>query len=487
MASTTFGQGAAAAGGTAIPKKAYKKWSVGINGGVNMFYGDIKQYDWAPVMHKNGSSRSELGFGVQGNVSRTLGNIWGVRGSLMYGTLAGMKRATTPSVANHGGSYINTKLIEYDLTLTANISNMFFSDKTKARKITVYGLAGVGLMHFRTLKKGLKDDVWIASQGYKTQGTEKKAMTSEVVIPVGLGIKFRLSKSLDLTIENTLYNVNSDKLDATAKALTSRDKYMYTSLGLAMKFGKKGAEEAAEWTNPYADIATNMDEVQTNIDGLTKDTDGDGVGDHFDKEPNTAAGVTVDGAGRAMDTDGDGVPDHLDADPFTAKGAKVGSDGKELDSDGDGVGDSKDLEPNTPAGALVNFQGKKIEVQPGKAAAESSTTYVSGGLPSIYFKVNSSQIDYWSSYDKLAEVAQALKAAPSAKLRIIGNADQTGSEGYNKTLAEKRSKAAADNLKKVYGVDAGRITTETRGNSEPLTGVKDAYNVNRRVDFVIVK
>ena len=270
--------------------------------------------------------------------------------------------------------------------------------------------------------------------------------------------------------------------------MSAEDKYNYTSVGLAFKFGKKGAEETAEWANPYADIATNMDEVQTNLDGLAKDADGDGVSDHFDKEPNTAAGVTVDGAGRAMDTDGDGVPDHLDADPFTAKGAKVGSDGKELDSDNDGVSDSKDLEPNTPSGSFVNFQGKKIELGSKETVTTTTaSTYLNSNLPSIYFKVNSAQVDYWSSYDKLAEVAQALKASPSSKLKVIGNADQSGSEAYNKTLAEKRAKAAADNLKKVYGVDASRISVETRGFSDPLTEAKEGYNVNRRVDFVIVK
>jgi OOP family OmpA-OmpF porin len=50
----------------------------------------------------------------------------------------------------------------------------------------------------------------------------------------------------------------------------------------------------------------------------------------------------------------------MDADPFTAKGAKVDSEGRTIDSDGDGVGDHMDAEPNTPTGALVNFKGISV-------------------------------------------------------------------------------------------------------------------------------
>jgi OOP family OmpA-OmpF porin len=473
--------------GAAVPKKAYKKWSIGLNGGLTNFYGDIRQYDWAPILKTEaGKSHSELGFGVQGNVSRSLSNVVGLRGSVMYGTLAGMKRVNSKS-----SSYFTSKLIQYDLSLYANVSNMFYTDKAKQRRLTIYAFGGVGLMHFRTIRKSLKTDEFVASQGYQNKGAETKEMTTETVLPVGAGAKVRLSKSLDLTLEGTLFNVNSDKLDAKVGNSFKKDKYLYTSLGLAFKFGKKGAEESAEWVNPYADIASNIEEVKTNIDGLVKDGDGDGVADHFDKEPNTPTGVTVDGAGRAVDTDADAVPDHLDADPFTAKGAKVGSDGKELDSDGDGVYDSKDLEPNTPAGTLVNFQGKAISVKPapaaeGVASSGSSVSYA-GGLPSVFFKVNSSRIDYWSSYDKLAEVAQALKAIPSAKLRIVGHADPTGAENLNKSLSEKRAQAAADHLKKIYGIDGSRLIVESKGKSEPLSASKEGYNVDRRVDFMIVK
>ena len=206
------------------------------------------------------------------------------------------------------------------------------------------------------------------------------------------------------------------------------------------------------------------------------------VSDIFDKEENTPADVAVDGSGRSLDTDGDGVPDYLDADPFTSKGARVDENGKELDSDNDGVADSQDIEPNTEEGALVNFQGKTINLE---TAGGETNVNVSDGLPSIYFKVNSDRIDYWSSYDRLAEVAKIMKSDEGIKVKAVGSADKTGAEDYNESLAEKRAQAAVDHLVKIYGIDAGRFTVSSEGESNPLSVSDEALNVNRRVDFII--
>ncbi len=50
---------------------------------------------------------------------------------------------------------------------------------------------------------------------------------------------------------------------------------------------------------------------------ILKDSDGDGIMDQFDLEPNTPAGAEVDTHGKAVDTDGDGVPDYKDKEKVT--------------------------------------------------------------------------------------------------------------------------------------------------------------------------
>jgi OOP family OmpA-OmpF porin len=88
--------------------------------------------------------------------------------------------------------------------------------------------------------------------------------------------------------------------------------YSYTYAGLEYTLGSK-SKPSLEWANP---VATMYDElydaalrqevealkgrvgnVETAVNDLKKDSDGDGVADQFDKCPNTPAGTVVDGSG----------------------------------------------------------------------------------------------------------------------------------------------------------------------------------------------
>lgn len=461
-------------------KKSYNKLSITLHGGLTTFYGDIQQYTWWPVKE----NRSERGsYGIGGNIAWQFNPVWGLNVNLMGATLKGTKRygANTGSTNNH--VYFDAEMFEYSANGVLNFMNLIYRDKTKPRKFKYYFSFGVGFSSFRALKKHLGTDTFAGSVGYKNAGTEKKERTTETVFPLAFGVKYRISKKFDLGIETSMRYSLSDKFDATKGRTGVNDKYGYTSLSLTYKIGKK--EDAEEWVNPFEALNKNLDDIQNNIDGLAKDADGDGVSDLFDKEPNTPAGVAVDGSGRSLDVDADGVPDHLDNDPFSSKGAKVDENGKELDSDNDGVADGQDVEPNTKPGSLVNFQGKTIDVKPSEGSS------LSGGmlLPSVYFKVNSSTINYWSSYDALANVAKALKANPSLKLNVIGNADKTASEQFNDQLAKKRAEAVVKHLVDTYKIDAGRLTAVSKGERETLVPTADGVenNVNRRVDFEVAK
>jgi len=95
--------------------------------------------------------------------------------------------------------------------------------------------------------------------------------------------------------------------------------------------------------------------------GVGIDTDGDGVYDGLDMEPMTPVGCPVDKFGVALDDDRDGVPNGLDLEPDTAKGAVVNEYGIALDGDGDGVPDGLDMEPDTVDGAVVDRNGVALD------------------------------------------------------------------------------------------------------------------------------
>lgn len=480
IAFSSFGQN-----GTTNTKRKFNYFAIGLHGGWTQFYGDLRQYDFGFSKEKR-----EIANGAGGLfIDYQLNSVVGFRANVMAGTLGGIKRAPEGGSGNSPNNNVsfNTLFIDYTLNTTVNFINLMYSDRTKDRLFTSYVIGGVGFTSYRTNKYRLNDtqtqtagDV-VGNSSSPTAAVETKKFTTDLIIPVGLGIKFRLSRRFDLGLEYThRFAPAADKLDATTGGKKGSDSYGYFNAFFAIKIGKQ--THSKEWVNPFQALNQNMADLQANVDGLAKDADGDGVSDIFDKEENTPADVAVDGSGRSLDTDGDGVPDYLDADPFTNKGARVDENGTELDSDGDGVADSQDVEPNTAEGALVNFQGKTITLE---AAGGDNSVNVSGGLPSIYFKVNSARIDYWSSYDRLAEVAKIMKADKAIKVKVVGSADKTGAEDYNTSLAEKRAQAAVDHLVKIYGLDAGRFTIVSEGETNPLSVSDEALNVNRRVDFII--
>lgn len=459
-------------------KKSYNRWSIGVHGGTTLFFGDISQYDWWPVKEYE-SERWNMGFG--GNVGYQINPVWGLRVDVGGYKIGGTKRHGAKTDSPNNWVYFDANVFEYSLNATFNFMNLIYSDKTKERRFTYYMTGGVGFSNFRVKKMKLGSDEVVADWGYEGLGGKEKERVTETVFPLGAGMKIKLSKKFDIGLEQYLKIVNTEKLDATTGNTGIKDKYGYTALTLTYKIGKK--EDAQEWVNPFEALNKNMEEIQANIDGLATDSDGDGVSDLFDKEANTPAESKVDGSGKAMDSDGDNVPDYLDADPFSNKGVSVDENGVELDTDGDGVADSKDLEPNTKAGAMVNFKGQEIKVESEKSSTSTSTV---AQLPSVYFKVNSSQINYWSSYEALAEVAKAMKANPSLNIKVVGYCDRTGSEKLNNDLSAKRAEAVKDHLVKTYKIDAARLSTDSKGESENLAPTEDGkeMNVNRRVDFL---
>ena len=88
---------------------------------------------------------------------------------------------------------------------------------------------------------------------------------------------------------------------------------------------------------------------------------------------------------------------------------------------------------------------------------------------------------------KLDEVALRLKQNPAATALIIGGADSQGDEAYNQKLGLRRAEAAKSYLVTRHQIDPSRITTETRGENEPVSSndTADGREANRRVVIIV--
>lgn len=96
----------------------------------------------------------------------------------------------------------------------------------------------------------------------------------------------------------------------------------------------------------------------------------------------------------------------------------------------------------------------------------------------------------------LDEFLEKVKGINPEVIIAVGHADRFGSEAYNQTLSEKRA-AAVKNYMVNKGIDANRIHTEGKGETQPVTkadeckGAKSAKVIaclqpDRRVDIEVV-
>ncbi len=249
------------------------------------------------------------------------------------------------------------------------------------------------------------------------------------------------------------------------------------------------------------------------IEPVVGDSDGDGVPDATDQEPDTPAGALVDSEGRALDGDGDGIPDGLDQEPATPAGARVDSEGKALDGDGDGIPDGIDREPGTPAGAAVDNLGRAvdsdddgvpdgIDVEPNTprgipVTAEGRGIYgmeaelITRGLltlNTIYFDFDTVNIKP-VSFQTLEEVGLILARYNELRIEIGGHTDNFGSDAYNRRLSRIRGEAVLNwLLENVSELSLSQFTVVGYGESRPYASndTETGQTLNRRVEFQVL-
>lgn len=142
---------------------------------------------------------------------------------------------------------------------------------------------------------------------------------------------------------------------------------------------------------------------------------------------------------------------------------------------GDGPGSTSitDIDKGMPPVARGSFEGWQEEA--GILAAES-----------IHFAFDSATVRK-DDQAKLENVATYLKSNPANAVRIEGNCDKRGTEGYNMALGERRALAAREELVKL-GIAPDRIDTRSYGEDRPVDPADNdaAYAKNRRDDFVVL-
>jgi outer membrane protein OmpA-like peptidoglycan-associated protein len=103
----------------------------------------------------------------------------------------------------------------------------------------------------------------------------------------------------------------------------------------------------------------------------------------------------------------------------------------------------------------------------------------------ILFDVGSANIQP-QSMGIIRQISQVLVQEASMKLKIVGHTDADGSDESNLKLSKNRADAVKNALVSVYGVSADRLTSEGKGEGEPVgdNNTPDGKAQNRRVEFI---
>lgn len=90
------------------------------------------------------------------------------------------------------------------------------------------------------------------------------------------------------------------------------------------------------------------------------------------------------------------------------------------------------------------------------------------------------------SYGALNDIAKVLRENPDVKIRITGHTDSDGNDALNLELSGRRAAAIKNELSNTFGIEAARMITDGKGESEPVApnNTVEGKAKNRRVEFI---
>lgn len=409
---------------SANAQSEFDKWSLEVNGGFNKPMAPLTPGYLSPTLNLG-----HVDFGARYMFNEKFGL------KLDYGFGSFKESDGEPS--------FDTKYYRLDLQGVANIGRiMNFESFSRSFGLLLHGGAGIGNVNpEENLYNDFTDDVYNFIFGVTPQ--------------------IKLSNNIALVgdISTILNGRQTVSFDGASVIRPSQDNGFYGANGtwwtgtLGLQFYLGSSEQHADWYIA-ADKYATKEELATQINGIKdmlKDSDGDGVPDYLDKEPNTPVGARVNSAGTTMDSDSDGTPDHLDKCPFLPG-------------------------PSSTGGCPV-VEAAKEEVDFFKKA-------INDGYVNVYYAFDSAvPLGYSASASNY--VSNFMKRNPGVKMEIKGYADELGPEDYNMKLSESRAKAVYD-LLIATGVDASRLSYKGYGEDTSVDKASaDARQLARRASFEV--
>ncbi len=426
-------------------------WSVSAHFGPGQYFGDLREYDFLPVTKTSHDSHNEVSWQGGLTLGKQLSYLLGARADLSFGGLNGMKRRLY-------FSYFTGKYTDFSLAATVNLKGLLLGPN-KMKRWKIDGFVGGGQVWYTAKAYTLGTDDLLRS----TDGTR-----NDWIIPMGMSIQYELTPKLDIGLDFRANRVNSDYLDATyggadpaeaANQPTSRkgtsaiDMYGGGSIVLTYKLGKnplKVKKEKDKYVyNPEEGGYYHLRHTDPKL---------------LVKPPKILSLEEMDSVAKANRPD--------DIDPRLL-----------LDSDGDGVSDFFDKEPNSPAGSIVDGSGRVIDFDAFVKQALSSGLACTEVFANVTFDTDKSVLS--AEFKQVLQNVAQLMNKNGCRLQLSGHADRRASDRYNLALSKRRVEAVRDYLVKEAGLkDANKILYDYFGSFKPIAdATREGLQKNRRVEL----
>ncbi|PRD52096.1 OmpA family protein [Sphingobacterium gobiense] len=301
-------------------RSQYRTWSIGVQGGIT-----------TPNTLIGGSNA----FGQQvGYFQNKVGEYYGLTVRKQFSHLFGLELEANRGrikTYNHDLSGPATEgphgaaSAETEVNWAGSLNGVFqlgtIDFMRRENAVNFYAKVGLGVMAFNPVQYSDNDFQNVAWDNKGNWGSEifgdrtavgDRDFRLGMYVPVGVGAKFKLSEVVALNLGYTMNFTDEAWLYGPSRQGDTKQRFSNVYGGLEFTLGSRDKENLT-FTNPVSTLYDELKDpslrnevealkqrvstLEGTVDQLSKDSDGDGVSDKFDKCPNTPAGTPVDGSG----------------------------------------------------------------------------------------------------------------------------------------------------------------------------------------------
>ncbi|PKO97805.1 MAG: hypothetical protein CVU14_09395 [Bacteroidetes bacterium HGW-Bacteroidetes-9] len=192
-------------------------WYFGPQIGMASFFGDLSVHD----------------FNLSRKISDESGFAWGLLAGkalnpkidLRLNYLNGRLKGANPGI----DMYFENNFSELNLGASVSISQLIWPGNTA--RFSLSANVAAGFIHFRAIKYKLSDNSYLSSEGFDPLKKKDGISESSLLLPIGLGLGFRLTNRLTLSGDFSYRLNNSDKIDSQIGNTGISDRYSVASVG----------------------------------------------------------------------------------------------------------------------------------------------------------------------------------------------------------------------------------------------------------------